>query len=32
MNQQENNFVLADIVRALRQEEVIAYPTEAVLV
>ncbi|EIR69115.1 Sua5/YciO/YrdC/YwlC family protein, partial [Yersinia pestis] len=30
MNQQENNFVLADIVRALRQEEVIAYPTEAV--
>ncbi len=30
MNQQVNNFALTDIVRALRQEEVIAYPTEAV--
>ncbi|CFR20253.1 sua5 YciO YrdC YwlC family protein [Yersinia kristensenii] len=30
VNKSENNTVLADVLRALQQEEVIAYPTEAV--
>jgi L-threonylcarbamoyladenylate synthase len=30
VNKQENSGALSDVLRALQQEEVIAYPTEAV--